>query len=66
MSFTAILAILSLKTAPSRSWCILGDAPDQKLPIAPALLLLIGPERTANEDYGFWAAMLIDFNAFFW
>ena len=44
---------------------ILGDAPVQKLPMTPDILLQIHPQLTARSDSGFWAAMLIGFYTFF-
>ena len=44
---------------------ILGDAPVQKLPITPDILLRLHPQFTAWSDSGFWAAMLIGFDTFF-
>ena len=44
---------------------ILGDAPVQKLPITPDILLRLHPQFTARSDSGFWAAMLIGFYTFF-
>ena len=40
---------------------ILGDAPVQKLPITPDILLRLHPQFTSRSDSGFWAAMLIGF-----
>ena len=34
---------------------ILGDAPVQKLPMTPGILLKIHPQLTARSDSGFWA-----------
>ena len=44
---------------------ILGDAPGQKLPMTPDILLQFHPQLTAQSDSGFWAAMLIGFYTFF-
>ena len=44
---------------------ILGDAPVQKLPMTPDILLQLHPRFTARSDSGFWAAMLIGFYTFF-
>lgn len=44
---------------------ILGDAQEQKLSIAPKILLRILTQLTATSDSGFWAAMLIGFYTFF-
>ena len=42
-----------------------GDAPVQKLPITPDILLRLHPQFTARSDSGLWAAMLIGFYTFF-
>ena len=44
---------------------ILGDAPVEKLPMTPDILLRLHPQLTARSDSGFWAAMLIGFYTFF-
>lgn len=44
---------------------ILGDAPVQKLPMTPDILLHLQPQLTARSDSGFWAAMLLGFYTFF-
>ena len=44
---------------------ILGDAQEQKLPFTPEILSRLCPLLIANENSGFWAAMLIAFYSFF-
>ena len=57
--------VFSIKSVLRGLRCILGDAPVQKLPITPDILLRLHPQFTAWSDSGFWAAMLIGFDTFF-
>ena len=57
--------VFSIKLILRGLWRILGDAPVQKLPITPDILLRLYPQFTARSDSGFWAAMLIGFYTFF-
>ena len=57
--------VFSIKPVLRRLRRILGDAPVQKLPITPDILLWLHPQFTAWSDSGFWAAMLIGFDTFF-
>ena len=63
--FNTFQEVFSTKPILHRLPCILGDAPVQKLPITPDILLWLHPQFTARSDSGFWAAMLIGFYTFF-